>query len=181
MNLKSRVLPLIGVVAVGAFLFLPGYLEVKRARQAAGLFFTEAQARSIEAKVIIRTKELENPFTWIDGKPYLVAARKEVNGNFVVIYGNIADDGITQNKALVSADCAKNRIRIVTQSVYERHLKENGYDLFGNRLPAWNDANSDDLASVLIVKEWRPPDQSAFYGIACKWESYASSPPNAAP
>jgi hypothetical protein len=119
--------------------------------------------------------ELENPFTWRQGRPLVVAARKPINGDFLVIFETVSGSEQGGNKALVSANCDSKTLRLVDQESYERHLEQSGYDLFGRKLPAWDVAGYDEMLAVMVLSKFVPAGRSMMFGIACKWETYGSS------
>ena len=57
-------------------LVLPGWLEVDQARKNAVRFFAAAKMNKVEAKTVMSVHEIENPFTWGQGIPSVMAARK---------------------------------------------------------------------------------------------------------
>lgn len=160
------------IIGVALLLLLPGWLEVRSATKAAAEFANNARRNDIEARIVRSLKEIENPFTWWNGKPRLVAARKPVDDNFLVLYARYSDEATIMDKALVSADCKEGRMRLVSRSIYEDFQSESGYDVLGNKLPDWEDATYYDMLAVLISQEPEAPNQSAFYDIACNWNNF---------
>lgn len=169
---KSKLVTVASVIAIGFVLFLPSWLEVKRAREAAAKFFSEANQRQVEAKVVMAIKEIENPFTWGTGKPTMVAARKAVDDSFLVLFADLSERGQGTNKAFVSADCSKRELRVVTQEIYEKYLTDVGYDILGKKLPTWESADYYAMLAVKLGQASSPAGKSVFFSIACKWDSY---------
>lgn len=169
---RSKMLTVAGVVSIGFALLFPGWLEVNRARKDAAKFVREASERQIEARVVASIKEIDNPFTWGNGKPVMVVARKAVDGNFMVLYANVSGDSQGRDKAFVSADCSGRKLRVVSRQVYEKYLTEVGYDVLGQKLPTWEAADYFAMLAVGVSEASLPAGQSVFFNIACKWDSY---------
>ena len=158
---------------------LPGWLEVDQARKNAVRFFAAAKMNKVEAKTVMSVHEIENPFTWGQGIPSVMAARKPMGEMFLVLFEKVSGAEQGANKALVSADCKANLLRVVGQQTYERYLEQSGYDVLGKKLPPWDAAGYDDMLAVMLTQAAVPAGQSMFFGIACRWEQYAR-PENAA-
>ena len=98
-----------------------------------------------------------------------------MNGNFLVVFERVSGAEQGGNKALVSANCSAKTLRLVDQESYERHLGQSGYDLLGNKLPAWDAAGYDEMLAVLVANGSVPAGRSMMFGIACEWEHYGPS------
>lgn len=168
----STLLSSAAVLAVGGVMLLPGWLEVSRARDAVANFTREARSRQVESKVVVSIKEIENPFTWFGGKPTLVVARKPVDGNFLVLYSDLSEGDSSNNKALVSADCSRRTVRVVSQRSYEKFLGESGYSILGGKLPSWNAAGYDSMLAVLVSQESVQAGSNVLFSVACNWDQY---------
>ena len=154
-------------------MFLPGWLDVSRAREGVAKFSREASERQVETKVVMSAKYIENPFTWLRGKPIMVVARKPVDGDFLILFANFSEDDQSRNKALVSADCSGNKLRVVSQGNYEKYLSESGYSVLGDKLPPWSSADYNSMLSVMLAQEYSPAGSSVFFNIACHWDRYS--------
>ena len=150
----------------------PSWLEVKRARAGALKFSKQAKASLLEVKVVDSVKDITNPFTWISRKPVLVVARKAMEGYFVVVYVNFSQHDPVMNRALLSADCSGQTIRVVTQSVYEERLAQSEYDALGEKLPAWESADFYAMQAVMIEVKKSNSGRNVFFDIACHWDRY---------
>lgn len=171
---KSNIKTVATALAIGVALLFPGWLEVSRAKEDAAKFFNEATKRGIEAKIVRSSKTIENPFTWGRGKPEFVAARKVISNGYIVLYANFSEGNRIENKALVSADCPNRKLRLVTQSIYEKHLSKSGYGVLGEKLPQWNDADYDAMLTVMMGEESVQAGNNIFFDVACKWDSFST-------
>jgi hypothetical protein len=161
---------LIALLVLGAF-NIPGYLEYARGHAQAKEFSEEAALRQVESKVVRWSHDFTNPFTWGRGIPNLVVAREsQGDRTHLMVYSLVSQESKEMNKALVWADCDSKQMRLVTQDRYEDAL----YDVFGNRLPIWDDADYRAMSAVLIQIPLTPANQSIYFDIACRWEKYSS-------
>lgn len=133
-------------------------------------FARNAHQNGVETRIVRSVKEIENPFTWRTGKPQLVAARKQIDSNFLILYAQFTDDGTIMDNALVSADCSERRMRLVSHSIYEKHQSETGYDIFGRTLPVWAQATYYDMLAVKLTQPPVAAYRGMFFEIACNWE-----------
>jgi hypothetical protein len=160
------------VVAIVAVLFVPGWLDANHALRDARRFSTEASLRHVEARVVRSTKYVENPFTWNNGMPTLVAARQPIGENFIVLYTSLSDGKSSMSKVLISANCADKKLRFVSQEIYENQLAQSGYDILGNKLPDWSQAGYDAMLAVMLGQPYSQANTSVFFDIACHWDRY---------
>jgi len=165
-------------IALGVVLaaFLPDYLEHRSRWRQASEFIEQANARKIEGKVVRSSFDLINPFSWKSGIPVVAAARQSRDdGNVLILYADFSDEHRDSNKVLVSADCAERKMRLVTQKSYDDFLNQSGYDLLGNKLPAWLEADYAAMLAVLMASPAEKIDQNLFFDIACAWDKFPTT------
>ena len=165
-------------IALGVLLaiLLPDYLEHRSRWRQATEFIEQANARQIESKIVRSSFDLLNPFSWKSRIPIVVAARQSKDdGNVVILYADFAEEHRDSNKVLVSADCAERNMRLVTQKSYNDFLNQSGYDLLGNKLPAWLEADYAAMLAVLMASPVEKIEQSLFFDIACAWDKFSTA------
>lgn len=162
-------------IALGVLLviILLDYLEHRSRWKQATEFIQQANTRSVESKIVRSSFELLNPFSWKSRIPVVVAARQSKDdGNVLILYADFTEEYRESNKVLVSADCAERKMRLVTQKSYDDFLNQSGYDLLGNKLPAWQEADYTAMQAVLIASPAEKIEQSLYFDIACEWDKF---------
>ena len=171
------------IAAVVAAYMSFGYVDVKVENQAARDFARESEEINLHAKTIRSVRTLYNPVTWISGKPRFVAARREIDGNFLVVFLKMEENRRIMDKALIRPECGNNIVSFVDRRLYERHRENHGYDVLGNKLSKWAQANYYDMLSVFQGKEepGTGGPRSVFFDIACNWERFGPVSKNVFP
>ena len=162
----------VGIISV---LFLPGWFELSSIKKSVEEFSKNANKRGLETRIVRYNKEIVDPFTWWNGKPSLVVARKEIDNNFLFLYAQYKNNSEIMDKGLVSAQCEEKKYRFVSRNNYESFREEIKYDVLGNKLPSWEEASYKDMLSVLISESFTTADRSAFFDIACNWNNFQST------
>lgn len=160
---------LIGILVIFWMVF-PLWLDMNYAQTKSQEFIKDAKENNVEVKIVSAIHYPENFFTWLTPMPRFTVARKLVGSSYLMAYQKITDDGVVSGKALISAVCAAKTYRLVDKHTYGKLLKEQSYDIFGRKLPAWEDADVESMQSAMLSIKPSQERNNLLYHAACEWD-----------